>query len=125
MALLSKNKLSNMMLDILLEFPSGTENLKDNIVARLGAIGFMSTTRDLNAAWNDTKKKAAQRYPEQFILDGRNILHWNDGTVKILDKKISGKNFKMLNEFAEHEQCSVDQFVSKLIRLYRKHKKTL
>ena len=124
MALLSKNKLSNMMLDILLEFPSETKNLKDTIVARLGAIGLMSTTRDLNAAWNETKKKAAQRYPKQFILDGRNVLQSNDGTVKVLDKNISGKNFKMLNEFAEHEQCSVDQFVSTLITLYKKHKKT-
>jgi len=124
MALLSKNKLSNMMLEILLEFPSGTKNLKENIVARLGAIGLMSTTRDIHTAWNETKKKAATRYPAKFILDGRNSLHWNDGTVKVLDKNISGKNFKTLNEFAEQEHCNVDQFVSKLLRLYKKHRKT-
>ena len=123
MALLSRNKLSNMMLDILLEFPSGTKNLKDNIVARLGTIGFMSTTRDINAAWNETKKKAAQSYPEKFILDGRNTLQWNDGTVKVLDKTISRKHFEQLNEFTEQEQCSVDKFVSTLITLYREDKK--
>ena len=27
---------------------------------------------------------AAKLYPEKVILDGRNILHWNDGNVKIL-----------------------------------------
>jgi len=104
--------------------PSGTKNLKEHIVARLGAIGFMSTTRDIHAAWNETKKKAATRYPEKFILDGRNTLHWNDGTVRVLDKNISGKHFKQLNEFAEQEQCRVDQFISKLLTLYKKHKKT-
>ena len=39
MALLSKGKLSKMMLDILLEFPSGAKNLKDNVTLRLGMIG--------------------------------------------------------------------------------------
>ena len=73
---------------------------------------------------NETKKRAAKLYPEKYILDGRNVLHSNDGTVKILDKKISGKNFKTLNELAEQKQCGVDQLISKLITVYKKHKKT-
>ncbi|MBC2694124.1 MAG: hypothetical protein HF982_02365 [Desulfobacteraceae bacterium] len=120
MALLSKNRLSKMMLEILLKLPPGITNPKDNIVLRLGTIAFMLTTREINAAWNETKKKAARLYPDKYILDGRNVLHFNDGTVKILDKKISGKNFKKLNELAEQKQCSVDQLVSKFIAMYKK-----
>ena len=123
MALLSKGRLSKMMLEILSEFPSGTKNLKENVTLRLGMIGQMSTTRDLNAAWNETKKKAANLYPEKFLLDGRGVLHWNDGNVKILDKKISSMNYKKLNELAAHENCSVDALISRLISYYKKHKK--
>ena len=123
MALLSKGRLSKMMLEILSEFPSGTKHLKENVTSRLGMIGQMSTTRDINAAWNETKKKAANLYPEKFILDGRGVLHWNDGNVKILDQKISSLNYKKLNELAEHENCSVDALVSRLISYYKKSKK--
>ena len=123
MALLSKGRLSKMMLDILLEFPSGAKNLKDNVTLRLGLIGKMSTARDINAAWNETKKKAAKLYPDKFILDGRNVLHWNDGRVIVLDKTISSANYKKLNELADIENCNVNAIVSKLISYYKKHKK--
>ena len=123
MALLSKGKLSKMMLDILLEFPSGAKNLKDNVTLRLGMIGQMSTTRDINAAWNETKKKAAKLYPNKLILDGRNVLQWNDGSVKVLDKKISSANYTKLNELADTEKCNVNAMVSELISYYKKHKK--
>jgi len=123
MALLSKGRLSKMVLDILLEFPSGAKNLKDNVTSRLGMVGQISTARDINAAWNETKKKAAKLYPDKFILDGRNVLHWNDGSVIVLDKTISGVNYKKLNELADIENCNVNEMVSKLISYYKKHKK--
>ncbi len=123
MALLSKGRLSKMMLDVLLELPFGAKNLKVNVTLRLGIIGQMSTSRDINAAWNETKKKAAKLYPDKFILDGRNVLHWNDGSVKVLDKKISSANYKKLNELADSENCNVNAMVSKLISNYKKHKK--
>ena len=106
MALLSKGRISKMMLDILLKFPSGAKNLKDNVTLRLGIIGQMSSTRDINAAWNETKKKAAKLHPDKFILDGRNVLHWNDGSFKVLDKNISSANYKKLNELADTENCN-------------------
>jgi len=87
MALLSKGKLSKMMLEILSEFPPETINLKENVTLRLGLIGEMSTTRDINVAWNEAKKKAANLYPEKFILDGRGVLHWNDGMERIMNKR--------------------------------------
>jgi hypothetical protein len=76
----------------------------------------MSATRDINAAWNEAKRKAAKEYPEKFFLDGRKALHWNDGLVKILDRKISSVNFKKLNELAEIENCTVNQLISKLLK---------
>ncbi|MFI3184765.1 MAG: hypothetical protein QX198_02155 [Methylococcaceae bacterium] len=123
MALLSKNRLSKMMLDILLQFPSGTKNLKENITLRLGLVGQMSATKDINAAWDETKTKAAKLYPDRFILDKRNVLQWNDGSVRVLNEKISNTNFKKLNELAESENCSVDALVTKLISHYKHQRK--
>jgi hypothetical protein len=116
----SKTKLARAMLEILIQLPEGATNLKETIVAQLGLLGQMSSTRDINAAWNDTKKRAAREYPEKFMLDGRKVLHWNDGSVKIIDKKISAANFKKLNELAERENCTVNQILSKLIKYYQK-----
>ena len=119
---LSKGKISKAMLEILVQLPTGTTHLKETVVANLGLLGNMSATRDINAAWNEAKKNAAKEYPEKFILDGRKVLHWNDGSVKILDKKISSVNFKKLNDLAEIENCSVNQLISKLLKNYQKGK---
>ncbi|OIP87006.1 MAG: hypothetical protein AUK24_10090 [Syntrophaceae bacterium CG2_30_49_12] len=124
MALLSKGRLSKMMLEALLQLPSGTKNLKENITFQLGLIGQMSTTRDINNAWDETKKKAAKQYPDRFILDKRNVLQWKDESVKVLDVRISSINFKKLNELAEKENCTVDALVTNLIFHYKKHQKT-
>ena len=119
---LSKGKISKAMLEILVQLPTGTTHLKETVVANLGLLGNMSATRDINTAWNEAKKKAAKEYPEKFILDGRKVLHWNDGSVKILDKTISSVNFKKLNDLAEIENCSVNQLISKLLKNYQKGK---
>jgi hypothetical protein len=123
MAVLSKNRITKMMLERLLELPDGAKNLKENVTLRLGMVGQLSTSREINAAWNETKKKAAKLHPDKFILDGRGVLHWDDGSVKILDKKISSANFKKLNELAETESCNVNSMVSRLISSYKKNKK--
>jgi len=124
MALLSKSRMAKMMMDILVQLPCGTKNLKENITLRMGFVGQMSATRDINAAWDETKKRAAKLYPDRFILDKRNVLQWNDGSVRVLDEKISSANFKRLNELAGKENCSVDALVSKLILQYKNQMKT-
>jgi len=123
MSILSKGRISKMMLERLLELPDGTKRLKDNVALRLGMVGQLSTSRDISAAWNETKKKAAKLHPEKFILDDRGVLQWNDGNVKILDKSISNSNFKKLNELAEAENCNVNLMISKLIASYKKNQK--
>jgi len=119
---LSKAKLSQAMLEILIQLPVGTKDIKETIVGHLGLLGQMSATRDINAAWNDTKKKAAREYSEKFLLGHRGVLHWNDGSLKVLDKTISAANFRKLYELAEAEGCNVNQLVSGLIRYYEKRK---
>ena len=123
MAVLSKGRLTRMMLERLLDLPDGANRLKENVTLRLGMVGQFSTSREIGAAWNETKKRAAKLHPDKFILDGRGILHWNDGNVKILDKKISSVNYKKLNELSDTENCSVNSMVSKLMTFYRKNKK--
>jgi hypothetical protein len=117
---LSKGKLSKAMLEILLRIPMGSANLKSIVVRSLGLIGQMTSLRDINLAWDQTKKDAAKLHPEKFILDGRKSLLWNDGTVKIQDKEISPANFKKLNDLANSEGCNVNAIVSKLIKAYNK-----
>jgi hypothetical protein len=123
MAILSKGRLANMMLERLLDLPEGAKNLKDNVAIRLGMIGQFSTSREINAAWNETKKKAAKLHPDKFILDDRGVLHWNNESVKMLDKAISSANFKKLNELADIGKCSVNSMISKLILFYKKNNK--
>ena len=110
------------MVEILLQLPEGTSNLKETVIYHLGQYGQMTPVRDLNDVWSQAKRKVAKSNPEKFLLDGRNALHWNDGSVSVLDKKISPANFKKLNELANSEGCNVNAIVSKLIKTYKKTK---
>ena len=118
----SKTKLSEAMLDILVQLPTGSTNLKETIVRHLGLLGQMAPTRDIDSAWNQTKKKAAKLYPDKFILDSRNTLTWNDGAVKVLDKDITSGNFKKLNDLAAADGCTVNALVTRLIKAYKQDK---
>jgi len=120
---LSKTKLKEAMVEILLQLPEGTPNLKDTVIYNLGQYGQMTPIRELNEIWNQAKRKVAKSNPERFFLDGRNALKWNDGSVKKLDKKITPANFKKLNELADNEGCTVNTMISKLIKNYEKSNK--
>jgi len=118
----SKSKLVQAMLEVLPHLPSGTHPRKGTVVSQLGLFGQMSPTRNIDAAWNEVKRKAAREYPDRFILDDRDVLHRNDGSIKPLDKKISPANMRKLNELAGAENCTVNQIVSKLMRHYQRGK---
>lgn len=115
----SKTKLTDAMLTILLQLPTGSADLKDTIIHNLGMLGQMAPIRDLDQAWNQTKKKAAKLYPDKFILGPRNILSWNEGTTRILDKAISPANCKKLNDLADAAGCTVNAIVTQLIKAYK------
>ena len=91
-----KGRLATVMLEILVQLPVGTTDLKNVIIQNLGFMASLASTRDINAAWND-------------------------GSEKILDKKISTTNFKKLNTLAESESCSTNDIITKLIKVYKKH----
>ena len=118
----SKTKLAQGMLEILLQLPNDTKNLKEIIVQHLGMLGQMASTRDIDQAWNQTKKQAAKLHPEKFVLGNKNTLLWIDGTTKIIDKGISSANFIKLNELAESEGCSVNTIVTKILKSYKNKK---
>ncbi|MFI5458990.1 MAG: hypothetical protein ACHRXM_26475 [Isosphaerales bacterium] len=118
----SRAKLSQAMLEVLVQLPTGSTNLKEVIVSHLGLLGQMAATRDIDDAWNQTKKKAVTLHPEKFTLDARKTLKWNDGTTKLLDKEISPANLKKLNELASVEGCTVNTIVTKSIKAYKQSK---
>ncbi len=62
--------------------------------------------------------RALDYSPDQHYLAAGML----DGSVKVLDKKISAANFRRLNELAGAEDCTVNQLVSKLIRQHNKGK---
>ena len=117
---ISKEKLKQAMVEILLQLPEGTSSLKEIVIYHLGQYGQMTPIRELNDVWRQAKRKVAKSNPEKFLLDGRNTLHWNVGSISVLDKKISPANYKKLNELADSEGCNVNAIVSKLIKTYRK-----
>lgn len=116
----SKTKLAQAMVEILVQLPEGSKNLKDTVVANLGLLGMFSATRDINEVWTVSKKRAARDHPDRFVLDGRKVLHWREQSSPVLDKKISAANFKKLNGLAEEEGCSVNALVSRMIKVYTK-----
>ncbi len=63
-----KGKLATAMLEILIQLPVGTTDLKNVILQHLGFMASMASSRDINAAWNDTKKKAAKEYSDAVAL---------------------------------------------------------
>lgn len=120
---LSKNQLKEMMYDILLELPVGTKEIKNAIVFNLGMYGQLATTREIDAVWNEIKRKAARECPDKFELDKRGSLVWYDNSKIQVDKNISTANFKKLNELANAEKCNINQMLSKLFDCYKKGKK--
>lgn len=119
---LSAKELSQIMLEELLTLPPETTKLKEQVHARfMGGLLLFAARRNMIAAWKKTKKEAVKLYPDKFILDEKEVLHWNDGSV--LDKKISTVNFKKLNKLADAEEIDVNKMVTKLIRFYKQYQK--
>ncbi len=110
------------MLEILVQLPTGSTNLKEVVVRHIGLLGQMASNRDIDDAWDQAKKEAANLHPERFTLDARKSLKWNDETTKVLDKDISPANFKKLNELASTEGCTVNTIVAKAIKAYKQNK---
>ncbi|HSB70893.1 MAG TPA: hypothetical protein VLT62_16325 [Candidatus Methylomirabilis sp.] len=71
----SAGKLTKAMLEVLSQLPAEVPPSKEVVVQRLGLLGQMSKTRDINAAWNSAKRQVVREHPERFCLDGK-VLRW-------------------------------------------------
>ncbi|MBI5480784.1 MAG: hypothetical protein HY906_18135 [Deltaproteobacteria bacterium] len=114
----SKNKLAKAMVEILVQLPIGTAELKETVVAHLGLLGAMSATRDINAAWDQAKRQAAREQPERFMLDGK-ILRWDMGQARPEDRRPSAASLRKLAALAARESVSVDELIDRLLAAYR------
>ena len=74
----SKAELVRLMAQALLQIEHGTPDLKDAVLAQLGRDGQMAKVRDISAAWQTAKRRAAKEHPERFRLEGK-TLRWNSG----------------------------------------------
>lgn len=74
----SKAELVRLMMRALVNIETGTPNLKDAVLARLGRDGRMAKVRDIQATWHTAKRRVAKEHPERFVLEGK-TLRWNSG----------------------------------------------
>lgn len=71
----SKAELARVMEQALLQIEPGTPDMKDAVFIRMGSTAKMSKVRDLQAAWQTLKRRAAREHPERFLLEGK-TLRW-------------------------------------------------
>ena len=119
----SNNKLSKIMLEVLYQLPTGMANLKGAVVAHMGMVGHMAKSRDLNAAWETTKRQAFREHPERFLLEGK-ILRWNTGQERPTSKRLSAPAQRKLAALATKEGLSADDLLSRLLASYKATKRT-
>jgi len=56
------------MVEILLQLPEGTSNLKETVAYHLGQYGQMTPIRELNDVWNQAKRKVANQIQKNSYL---------------------------------------------------------
>jgi hypothetical protein len=68
---LSSGKLARAMVDVLLQLPPEAAPSKELVVERLGLLGQMSKTRDINAAWNKPSARSCETTPAGSVSTAR------------------------------------------------------
>jgi hypothetical protein len=119
---LSPAKLTRAMVEVLVQLPPEAKLSKDIVVGYLGFMGQMSTTRDINAAWNKAKHQVVRDYPERFCLDGK-VLRWASVTADRPREKLSTAGHRKLTSLAAREGLTPDELLGRLIACWRKAKK--
>ncbi|MBI4563965.1 MAG: hypothetical protein HY716_04635 [Planctomycetes bacterium] len=111
---ISIGKLTKAMVEVLFRLPPQATPSKEAVVARLGLLGQMTKTRDINAAWNRAKRQAAQEFPDRFWLDGKVPRRASDmdGRPRA---KLSTAGHRKLTTLAAKEGLTPDEFLNRLI----------
>lgn len=119
---LSARKLTKAMVEVLSQSPPEATPSRDVVVQRLGLLGQMSTTRDINAAWNSAKRQIVREHPDRFCLDGK-VLRWAADMEKRPREKLSTTGHRKLAALATREGITPDELLSRLISAWRNAKR--
>jgi len=115
---ISAGKLTKAMVEVLSQLPPESTPSKEAVVQRLGLLGQMSKTRDINAAWNSAKRQVVREHPGRFCLDG-NVLHWASAREDRPREKLSAAGHRKLAALAAKEGMTPDELLSRLISSWR------
>ena len=115
---ISAGKLTKAMVEVLSQLPPESTPSKEAVVQRLGLLGQMSKTRDINAAWNSAKRQVVREHPGRFCLDG-NVLHWASAREDRPREKLSAAGHRKLAALATKEGMTPDELLHRLISSWR------
>lgn len=115
---LSAGKLTKAMADVLLRLPPEAAPSKELVVQRLGLLGQMSTSRDINADWNSAKRQVVRERPERFCLDGK-VLRRTTTMEDRPREKLSAAGHRKLRTLAAKEGMTPDELLGRLISSWR------
>ena len=119
---ISAGKLTKAMVEVLSQLPPESTPSKEAVVQRLGLLGQMSKTRDINAAWNSAKRQVVREHPGRFCLDG-NVLHWASAREDRPREKLSTAGHRKLATLAVKEGMSPDELLGRLVSSWRRAKR--
>lgn len=114
----SAGKLTKAIVEVLSQLPPEATPSKEAVVQRLGLLGQMSKTRDINAAWNSAKRQVVREHPGRFCLDG-NVLHWASAREDRPREKLSTAGHRKLAALAVKEGVTPDELLGRLISSWR------
>jgi hypothetical protein len=116
---LSTGKLTTAMVDVLLRLGPEAAPSKELVVQHLGLLGQMSSTRDINAAWNGAKGRVVREHPDRFCLDGK-VLRPASAMEDRPREKLSAAGQRRLATLAAKEGTSPDKLLGRLISSWRR-----
>ena len=116
---LSGGKLARAMVDVLLQLPPEAAPSKEVVVEHLGLLGQLSKTRDINAAWNSSKRQVVREHPDRFCLDGK-VLRPTSAMEDRPREKLSAAGHRKLANLAAKKGMTPDELLSRLISSWRR-----
>lgn len=114
----SAGQLTKAMVEAVVQLPAEATPTKDLVVQRLGLLGQLSKTRDINAAWNSAKRQVVRDHPDRFVLDGK-VLRSASASEDRPREKLSSAGQRKLAKLAAKEGMTPDQLLGRLISSWR------
>ena len=115
---LSTGKLTKAVVEVLSQLPPEMPVSKKVVVQRLGLLGQMTKTRDIDIAWNSAKRQVAREHPDRFRLDGK-ILRRATAMEHQPREKLSPAGQRSLAALATKAGMTPDELLGRLISSWR------